>query len=63
MLYQACPHCGASLYIVVKWDKVICPFCGCEIIYPSIVPIDEEKLWYWRQLYKSANMDKNKEMF
>ncbi|MEG0874769.1 MAG: hypothetical protein RSB05_03170 [Clostridiales bacterium] len=59
MLYYNCPHCGASIYVVVKWDSVICPFCRGEIIFPGMVVIDTEKLKYWGRLYQIA--DKNKE--
>lgn len=60
MEYYTCPHCGASLNIVVKWDKVSCPFCGGEIIFPAITPIDWEKLRYWRFSYQKAGKNKKK---
>ena len=40
MAYCDCPHCGSSLFIVVEWATVRCPFCGGELHFPDYVVMD-----------------------
>lgn len=40
MAYCQCPHCESSLYVIVEWDSVCCPFCGGKIVFPDCVTVD-----------------------